>query len=99
MKTKHFTPHNIAVNSHARECGGIRKTRHLILRSNRKEKGISWWRFDDVLDLAFLNSIYHSGVYNLTDNAVRACQTTPGQEVHFAQLLAGHQTADEISFD
>ena len=53
----------------------------------------------EVLDLAFLNSIYHSGVRNPIDNAIRACQTMPGREVHFAQLLAGHQKADEIPFD
>ena len=53
----------------------------------------------EVLDLAFLNSIYHSGVRNPIDNAIRACQTMPGWEVHFAQLLAGHQKADEIPFD
>ena len=52
----------------------------------------------EVLDLAFLNSIYHSGVRNPIDNAIRACQTMPGREVHFAQLLAGHQKADEIPF-
>ena len=37
----------------------------------------------EVLDLAFLNSIYHSGVRNPIDNAIRACQTMPGREVHF----------------
>ena len=53
----------------------------------------------EVLDLAFLNSIYHSGVRNPIDNAIRACQTMPGRETHFAELLAGHQKADEIPFD
>ena len=53
----------------------------------------------EVLDLAFLNSFYHSGVRNPIDNAIRACQTMPGQEAHFAELLAQHQKADEIPFD
>ena len=53
----------------------------------------------EVLDLAFLNSTYHSGVRNPIDNAIRACQTMPGRETHFEQLLAGHQKADEIPFD
>lgn len=53
----------------------------------------------EVLDLAFLNSSYHSGVRNPIDNAIRACQTMPGREAHFAQLLAEHQKTDEIPFD
>ena len=31
-----------------------------------------------VLDFAFLNSAYHSGVCNPIDNAILACQTMPG---------------------
>lgn len=53
----------------------------------------------EVLDLAFLNSCYHSGVRNPIDNAIRACQTMPGQEVHFNTLLAQHSKANEIPFD
>ena len=53
----------------------------------------------EVLDIAYLNSIYHSGVRNPVDNAIRACQTMPGREAHFAQLLAEHQKTDEIPFD
>ena len=53
----------------------------------------------ETLDLAFLNSIYHSGVRNPIDNAIRACQTMPGREAHFRQLLAEHQKVDEIPFD
>ena len=53
----------------------------------------------EVLELAFLNSSYHSGVRNPIDNAIRACQTMPGREAHFAQLLAEHQKTDEIPFD
>ena len=52
-----------------------------------------------VLDLAFLNSAYHSGVCNPIDNAILACQTMPGHEKHFADLLMRYQKEDEIPFD
>ena len=52
-----------------------------------------------VLDLAFLNSDYHSGVCNPIDNAILACQTMPGHEQHFADLLMRYQKEDEIPFD
>ena len=53
----------------------------------------------EVLDLAFLNSIYHSGVRNPIDNAILACQTMPGCETHYTDLLARYQKTDEIPFD
>lgn len=53
----------------------------------------------EALDLAFLNSIYHSGVRNPIDSAIRACQTMPGRELHFGRLLTEHQKVDEIPFD
>ena len=52
-----------------------------------------------VLDLAFLNSAYHSGVCNPIDNAILACQTMPGHEQHFADILTRYQKEDEIPFD
>ena len=52
-----------------------------------------------VLDFAFLNSSYHSGVCNPIDNAILACQTMPGHEQHFADLLTQYQKEDEIPFD
>ena len=52
-----------------------------------------------VLDLAFLNSAYHSGVCNPIDNAILACQTVPGHEQHFSDLLMRYQKEDEIPFD
>lgn len=52
-----------------------------------------------VLDLAFLNSAYHSSVCNPIDNAILACQTMPGHEQHFANLLTQYQKEDEIPFD
>ena len=51
------------------------------------------------LDFAFLNSAYHSGVCNPIDNAILACQTMPGHEQHFADLLIQYQKEDEIPFD
>ena len=54
---------------------------------------------DQVLDFAFLNSSYHSGVCNPIDNAILACQTMPGHEQHFADLLTHYQKEDEIPFD
>lgn len=53
----------------------------------------------EVLDLAFLNSAYHSGVRNPIDNAILACQATPGYEKHYMDLLCRYQKADEIPFD
>ena len=54
---------------------------------------------DKVLDFAFLNSAYHSGVCNPIDNAILACQTMPRHEQHFADLLKQYQKEDEIPFD
>lgn len=53
----------------------------------------------EVLDLAYLNSSYHSGVCNTIDNAILACNTMPGREDHYANLLTKYQKADEIPFD
>ena len=53
----------------------------------------------DVLDLAYLNSSYHSGVRNPIDNAILACKSMPGREIHYAKLLTEYQKADEIPFD
>ena len=52
----------------------------------------------EVLDLAFLNSFYHSGVRNPIDNAILACQTMPGRETHYTDLLTQYQKIDEIPF-
>ncbi len=53
----------------------------------------------EVLDLAFLNSFYHSGVRNPIDNAILACQTMPGRETHYTDLFTQYQKIDEIPFD
>lgn len=52
-----------------------------------------------VLDLAYLNSSYHSGVHNPIDNAILACKAMPGREVHYTALLEQYRKADEIPFD
>ena len=54
---------------------------------------------EDVLDLAYVNSAYHSGVRNPIDNAVLACPTMPGRERHFQELLSRYRKIDEIPFD
>ena len=53
----------------------------------------------EVLDLAYLNSSYHSGVRNPIDNAILACKSMPGREIHYAKLLTEYQKEDEIPFD
>lgn len=53
----------------------------------------------EVLDLAYLNSSYHSGVRNPIDNAILACSSMPGREVHYIALLEQYRKADEIPFD
>lgn len=53
----------------------------------------------ETLDLAYLNSSYHSGVRNPIDNAVLACSTMPGREAHFAALARDARKVDEIPFD
>ena len=45
----------------------------------------------EVLDLAYLNSSYHSGVCNPIDNAILACKSMPGREIHYAKLLTEYQ--------
>ena len=52
-----------------------------------------------VLDYAFLNSFYHSGVRNPIDNAILACQTMPGREAHYTALPTRYHKTDEIPFD
>lgn len=53
----------------------------------------------NVLDLAFLNSAYHSGVRNPIDNAILACRTMPERDHHYKDLLEQYPKIDEIPFD
>lgn len=52
-----------------------------------------------VLDLAYLNSLYHTGVANHLDTAILKYQAMPERESHFTQLAARHSKLDEHPFD
>lgn len=54
---------------------------------------------DRVLDFAYLNSLYHTGVRNHLDAAVLKCQNMPGRGTHFQELAAKHPKLDELPFD
>ena len=53
----------------------------------------------EALDAAYLNSAYHSGVWNPIDSAILACQTMPGREHHYEALLKRYRKIDELPFD
>ena len=52
-----------------------------------------------VLDLAYLNSVYHTGVRNHLDSALLRCREMPGRELYFQELAAQHPKLDELPFD
>ena len=52
-----------------------------------------------VLDLAYLNSLYHTGVQNHLDDALLLCREMPGRESYFQELAARHPKLDELPFD
>ena len=52
-----------------------------------------------VLDLAYLNSLYHTGVSNHLDSALLQCRYMPGHELHFQGLAAQYPKLDELPFD
>ncbi len=54
---------------------------------------------EEVLDYAFLNSFYHTGVANHLDNAILHVQNMPGKEKHFSDLVSHTKMIDEIPFD
>lgn len=54
---------------------------------------------DEVLDFAYLNSAYHSGVKNLIDDAILKCRTMPKKEAYYEELLGRYCKLDEIPFD
>ena len=54
---------------------------------------------DTILDFAFLNSLYHTGVRNHLDTAILKCQDMPGRGTHFQELAAEHPKLDELPFD
>lgn len=51
------------------------------------------------LDLAYLNSLYHTGVQNHLDEAILHYQEMPGQKKHYAELAQQHEKLDELPFD
>lgn len=53
----------------------------------------------DVLDLGYLNSLYHSGVRNPIDEAILKCKSMQDKKIHFENLENNHQKLDEIPFD
>ena len=46
-----------------------------------------------VLELAYLNSLYHTGVKNHLDGALLQCSEMPGRGLHFQELAARHPRA------
>ncbi len=53
----------------------------------------------EVLDYAYLNSLYHTGVQNHLDQAIRKAETLPGKQQSFAALAARCPKLDELPFD
>lgn len=52
-----------------------------------------------VLDFAYLNSYYHSGVQNHLDQAVLKVKEMPGKKEHFEKLQTLYPITDEQPFD
>ncbi|MGI5959128.1 MAG: magnesium-translocating P-type ATPase [Massiliimalia sp.] len=52
-----------------------------------------------VLNFAYLNSLYHTGVKNHLDTAVLKCREMPGQTDRFQQLAVQYPKLDELPFD
>ena len=52
-----------------------------------------------VLDFAYLNSLYHTGVKNHLDDAILKYQKMPGHELHYKELEMQYQKLDEFPFD
>lgn len=52
-----------------------------------------------VLDLAYLNSLYHTGIKNPIDDAILHCQTMPERGAYYKRLAEQFHKLDEIPFD
>lgn len=52
-----------------------------------------------VLDAAYLNSLFHTGVVNPLDRALLACATMPDQSAHLHTLAQTVHKLDELPFD
>ncbi len=53
----------------------------------------------DTLNVAFLNSFYHTGVSNHLDKAILYTRKMPGKEEHFQRLMKCYKKLDELPFD
>lgn len=53
----------------------------------------------EVLDTAYLNSLFHTGTDHHLDRAVLKCNSMPGRESHFAALSKNTEKLDELPFD
>ncbi len=53
----------------------------------------------EVLDAAYLNSFFGTGVSNHLDRAILRANTMPGMEQYYAELPERHSKLDEIPFD
>ena len=53
----------------------------------------------EVLDLAYLNSLYHTSIKNHLDDAILKYREMPGYGVHFRDLAEQHPKLDELPFD
>lgn len=54
---------------------------------------------DRVLDYAYLNSMYHTGVKNHLDSAILKCKKMPRKESYFSSLSMQYPKLDELPFD
>ena len=54
---------------------------------------------EKVLDFAYLNSLYHTGVKNHLDRAILKCREMPGRGPRFMEIAAEHPKLDECPFD
>ncbi len=54
---------------------------------------------EEVLQYAFLNSVYLTGMKNPIDCAILKCQQMPGREEYFRRLQESCRKLDEIPFD
>ena len=52
-----------------------------------------------VLNSAYLNSYYHSGIYNHLDTAILKIQQMPHQSAHYQALTQQYEKLDELPFD
>ena len=52
-----------------------------------------------VLDMAYLNSFYHSGIHNHLDSAILRAEQMPGRAGHYTDLTGRYTKLDEIPFD